>query len=215
MRQDKIVIVDYRMGNLFNLQRAITFLGYSAEITSDPAVIRRADRILLPGVGAFEKAMQELDRADLIGVLKESVDQGKMMLGICLGMQLLFTKSFEFGEHRGLDFIRGQVVRFHRSESEITELKIPQIGWNSVEKPSAGPAWEKGILASVSPGTYFYFVHSFVCCPEEPAAVVAETQYGKDRFCSVTHRGNLWGCQFHPERSGEHGLSLLKSFIEL
>ncbi len=213
-----IVIVDYGMGNLFNLQRAIASLGFESTITFDSKRIETAGRLLLPGVGAFPKAMEELNKRLLLEPLGQFRSTGRPLLGICLGMQLLFSKSYEFGEHKGLDFIKGKVIPLRRPEPDGNKYKIPQIGWNRIEIPSSrtvGPASKRGLLTGLTTGADYYFVHSFFCCPEDPAVIAAETEYGRDRFCSVAHQENLWGCQFHPERSGELGLAFLKNFINL
>lgn len=200
-------IVDYGMGNLFNLQRALAFLGHAAEVTADPAKVEAAERIFLPGVGAFPKAMEELAARGLAGPVKRHAACGKPLLGICLGMQLLFSRGEEFGDHAGLDILPGRVVRLSAGE----KVKLPQIGWNRAEPLApASPFW-----AGAWPGRDFYFVHSFVCRPDSASDASAETEYGGDRFCSVANRGKVWGCQFHPERSGPNGLEFLKRFIAL
>jgi glutamine amidotransferase len=209
------------MGNLFSIQHALKHVGADAMTTSDPRLIARAERLVLPGVGAFEQAMQELRKREVVGAIREFVQTGRPLLGICLGMQLLFTESFEFGHHQGLDLISGKVVRFKQDEAATPSFKIPQIGWNRIETPSlrgarSGPEerWAATILTGITEQDFFYFVHSYLCEPDDPATVLAETEYGLDRFCSVTSKGNVWGCQFHPEKSGEKGLQIYKNFIQ-
>lgn len=216
----RTVIVDYGMGNLFSIQHALMHVGADAVVTADPRVIAHAERLILPGVGAFEQAMQELQKRDAIGAIREFVQSGRPLLGICLGMQLLFTESFEFGRHQGLDLIGGKVVKFQQAEPAGPSFKIPQIGWNRILMPPlagdpSGPEerWRATILKGITEQDFFYFVHSYICVPDDPATVLAESEYGLDRFCSATAKGNIWGCQFHPEKSGEKGLQIYRNFI--
>jgi glutamine amidotransferase len=209
------------MGNLFSIQHALKHVGADAVTTSDPLLIAHAERLILPGVGAFEQAMQELQKRDVVSAISEFVHTGRPLLGICLGMQLLFTESFEFGHHKGLDLISGKVIRFKRDKAITPSFKIPQIGWNRIEMPSQPGVrsgfeeiWHSTILKGITEQDFFYFVHSYVCVPDDPASIVAESLYGIDRFCSVTNKGNVWGCQFHPEKSGENGLLIYKNFVQ-
>lgn len=217
------LIVDYGMGNLFSIDRAINYVGCSALISGDPKVVAAADRIILPGVGAFGKAVEELNKRNLIEALKAVVNQGRPLLGICLGMQLLLTESHEFGIHKGLNLIPGTVRRFKEVSSPHEKWKIPQTGWNSIEVPeqinaASGPdasLWNGTVLQGLHGGDYVYFVHSYICVPEEQSCCIAETEYGGDRFCSVVALKNIYGCQFHPERSGEAGLAIYKNFLKM
>ena len=200
-----IAIVDYGVGNLFSLNCSLAAIGAEVTVTSDPAVLEKADHILLPGVGAFEDAARKLRQDGLDQVLIHLAKQGKPLLGICLGMQLLFDKSYEYGEHAGLGLIPGEVVPMAGSIPE--NLKIPHIGWNSLHKVQNHP-----LLQNIREGDCVYFVHSYYAdrCQD---AVIATAEYGKDLTAAVAHR-NVYGCQFHPEKSGPVGLAILKAFLE-
>ncbi len=200
-----IAIVDYGVGNLFSVRSSFARIGAEAVVTADKAVIRNADKIMLPGVGAFEDAAKKLREAELDILLKEEVQKGKPLLGICLGMQLLFEKSFEYGMHEGLGILKGEVVPM---QGYIDEgLKIPHIGWNAlhIEK-------ESKLLKYCNEGEHVYFVHSYYAdkCPD---SVIATAEYGKFMTAAV-EKDNVFGCQFHPEKSGEVGLKILRAFCE-
>jgi glutamine amidotransferase len=210
------------MGNLFSIERALRHIDAETEVTSDPARIASADRLILPGVGAFGNGMEELRRRGIADAIGAFVATGRPIFGICLGMQLMLSEGHEFGLHRGLDLIRGTVVRFRDPDPGEFSYKIPQIGWNGITLPAKNGAangcrsdWKGTILQDVQPGGYFYFVHSYVTVPESREHVLAETDYGRDRFCSVIVRDNVSGSQFHPERSGETGLKMLRTFMTL
>ena len=198
-----IAIVDYGMGNLRSVEKALESLGAKPVITRDAKVIARSDALILPGVGAFAAAMSNLSDLGLIDPILKSVADNKPFLGICLGMQLLTEKSYEYGVCEGLGIIKGKVVRF-----EDETLKIPQMGWNLIE-----PKKDCSLFADVKPTDRFYFVHSYyVDCEAE--AVAAETEYGI-RYTSAVAKGNVFTTQFHPEKSGGVGLSVLKHFSEV
>ena len=202
-----IAIVDYGVGNLFSLVASFNAIGAEGVVTSDEKVISAADRIILPGVGAFEDAAKKLFSSGLADVVKNEAKKGKPLLGICLGMQLLFEKSYEYGEHEGLGLIKGNV----RPISEVIPegLKIPHIGWNALRfKGEKSP-----IFKNINEGDCVYFVHSYYAsdCDE---AVTATAEYGAELTAAVAD-GNVFGCQFHPEKSGEVGLSILSAFCEL
>jgi glutamine amidotransferase len=201
-----IAIVDYGVGNLFSLQSSLAAIGAEAVVTADPAVLRAADKILLPGVGAFEDAAKKLRKLSLDKLLKELTDSGKPLLGICLGMQMLFDKSYEYGEHQGLGLIPGTVKPIADVIPE--SLKIPHIGWNALKFRGENP-----IFKYISEGDCVYFVHSFYAADCEES-VIATAEYGADLTAAVA-RGNVYGCQFHPEKSGTVGLKILKAFAEL
>ena len=201
-----IAIIDYGVGNLFSLSSSLKAVGADAILTSNPEEIRRADKIILPGVGAFGDARQKLCDTGLDRVVIEEVKKGKKIFGICLGMQLLFEKSFEYGEHDGLGLLKGNVVPM---EGKIPEdFKIPHIGWNSLDKKKEHP-----IFKYIKTGDFVYFVHSFYAtnCGE---SVIATAEYGAE-LTAAAARGNVFGVQFHPEKSGEVGLNILRAFCEL
>ncbi len=202
-----VAIVDYGVGNLFSLSCSLKALGLEAEVTGDPAKLMAAERIILPGVGAFADARQKLDATGLVPVLREAAKQ-KPLLGICLGMQLLFDKSFEYGEHTGLGFIPGQVVDL-RNDLTDKRLKVPHMGWNSLQICKEDP-----IFRYIENEAYVYYVHSYYAqnCTEN---TLASSQYGNVNVTGVVRCGNVWGTQFHPEKSGDTGLCILKAFAEL
>jgi len=200
-----IAIVDYQMGNLRSVQKAFERVGHEATITDQPELLAKADKIVLPGVGAFADAIAELRRRELIEPIRASIDAGKPFLGICLGLQMLFEVGYEDGEHRGLGVVAGDVVRFETPP----ELKVPHMGWNELAIRRRPP-----ILAGIEDGAHFYFVHSYYVRPTDPNVIACETSY-PDPFCSMIWRDNLFATQFHPEKSQANGLKLLKNFAEL
>lgn len=201
-----IAIVDYGVGNLFSLKSSLLMIGAQAVVTGEAEAIRQAERIILPGVGAFGDARKKLAQTGLDRVLCEEAKKGKPLMGICLGMQLLFDKSFEYGEHEGLGLIAGSVVPL--AERIPKELKVPHIGWNAldIKRP------EHPLMKYTKSGDCVYFVHSFYAsdCAD---SVVATSEYGIDVTAAVA-RDNVMGCQFHPEKSGRVGLDILKAFCE-
>ena len=200
-----IAVIDYGVGNLFSLCCSLEAIGSESIVTSDPEVIRSADRIILPGVGAFGDAVEKLRSTGLDKVVVEQANAGKPVFGICLGMQLLFEKSYEYGEHRGLSLLKGSVVPM---EGRIPQkLKIPHIGWNALHIEKKHP-----LLKYVNEGDHVYFVHSYyaIDCDE---SLIASSEYGADVTAAVA-LGNVAGTQFHPEKSGEVGLAILKAFAE-
>ena len=201
-----IAIVDYGVGNLFSLNSSLQMIGAESIVTADPAVLRSADKILLPGVGAFEDAARKLQDSGLGDLLKELAAEGKPLLGICLGMQMLFERSFEYGEHEGLGLIPGNV----RPIRDVipADYKIPHIGWNALQLKQDSP-----IFKYVKEGDCVYFVHSFYAADCD-ADVIATAEYGAELTAAVA-RGNVYGCQFHPEKSGNVGLKILKAFAEM
>ncbi|MDD3346217.1 imidazole glycerol phosphate synthase subunit HisH [Oscillibacter sp.] len=202
-----IAIVDYGVGNLFSLSSSLKALGLSAEVTSSVDRLRAAERIILPGVGAFGDAKAKLDATGLVPILREEAAR-KPLLGICLGMQLLFERSFEYGEHAGLGLVDGQVSDL-RSDLADKDLKVPHMGWNSLKINRDDP-----LFRYVSDGEYVYYVHSFYAknCAESTLGV---SQYGNVAVTGVVRSGNVYGTQFHPEKSGDAGLRLLRAFAEL
>lgn len=208
-----IVIVDYGMGNLRSVHKALERVGFPAVVTQDPTLIGRADGMVLPGVGAFKKAMENLERLRLVDPILEFIQSGKPFLGICLGFQLLFSESEEFSRYRGLDVFKGEVIRFPFSlpgaPRAKDSLKVPHMGWNSVRIRKPIPA-----LEGIEEGTHFYFVHSYLPVPQDPEIIATTTDYGGE-FASSVGKGNLFACQFHPEKSQSAGLKILRNFGRL
>jgi glutamine amidotransferase len=198
-----IAIVDYGVGNLRSVQKALEQVGAVAVVTDDPTALNAAQGVILPGVGAFGDAMANLRSRQLLAPVLRQVERGKPLLGICLGMQLLFDESEEMGQHPGLGLLPGQVVRF-----SDRELKVPHIGWNQLQTAKGA------LLEGIVPGAYAYFVHSYYAAPKELSDVLATTEYGV-LFASVVGRDRVWGAQFHPEKSQEVGLRLLQNFWRL
>lgn len=201
-----IAIIDYGVGNLFSVKSSFSYIGAEVVVTSDENVIRQADKLLLPGVGAFEDAIAKLRSTGLDKVIIEEANRGKPIMGICLGMQLLFDKSLEFGEHRGLGLLRGKVVPMAGFIDK--SLKIPHIGYNSLIFKKSHP-----LFKYINDGDYVYFVHSFYATDCDDS-LLATTEYDKE-LTAIVAKGNVIGCQFHPEKSGEVGLNILKAFCEM
>lgn len=205
-----IVIIDYGMGNLRSVQKGIEKVGFPARVTDDPAEVAAADKLVLPGVGAFSDCMDSLRQGGFVEPILRHVDSGKPFLGICLGLQLLFTESEEFGRHKGLGIIPGRVVRFPGEMHQNGEvLKVPHMGWNQIAIRKDAP-----IFRGIEDGSSFYFVHSYYVVPDDPSVVATETGYGVT-FCSSIWRDNVMATQFHPEKSQALGLQILKNFGEL
>jgi len=200
-----IAVIDYGVGNLFSLCSSLERIGAEAVVTSDPEVIVRADKLILPGVGAFADAARKLRESGLDAVIRQQVAAGKEIMGICLGMQMLFEKSYEFGEHQGLGLLKGSVIPM---EGTIpAELKIPHIGWNALHFCK-----DSKLLRYIKEGDCVYFVHSFYAADCEES-VIATAEYGRELTAAV-QQGNVMGCQFHPEKSGQVGLAILRAFCE-
>lgn len=206
-----VVVVDYGLGNLFSVCRALERAGGAPEISSDPARILAAGRVLLPGVGAFGDGAAGLRERGLVEPLREFARTGRPMLGVCLGMQLLLSVGEEFGTHEGLGLIPGRVTKLEPKAADGGALKLPHIGWNVLRPEGAG--WAGTPLAGLASDAPVYFVHSYAPRPDDPAHVLASCGYGSDRFCAAVRRENLTGCQFHPEKSGPTGLGILSSFL--
>ena len=200
-----VAIIDYGVGNLFSLQSSFAAIGQEVVVTSDIEEIRRADRVILPGVGAFQDAAEKLRSSGMDRAVKEEAARGKPLLGICLGMQMLFERSYEYGVHEGLGLLKGEIRPI--AERIPAGLKIPQMGWNSLRFVQESP-----LLKYSREGEYVYFVHSYsaVRCED---SLLAVTEYGADLTAAVG-KGNVFGCQFHPEKSGDVGLRMLKAFCE-
>ncbi len=209
-----IAIIDYGMGNLRSVAKAFEKVGVDAVITDKPGIIEKADKIVLPGVGAFKDAIEGLQERELVGPIKNHIKQRKLFLGICLGLHLLFTKSNEDGEHEGLNIVPGEVVRFKPDRLNINQtnsqkLKIPHMGWNTIR-----PKKEVPILKGLPDNAYMYFVHSYYVVPDRKDVVATETDYGAT-FVSMISVDNVYAMQFHPEKSQHYGLMIIKNFGEL
>jgi len=198
-----IVVVDYGMGNLHSVGKALEAAGGEVTVSGEAGEVARAGKLVLPGVGAFADAKAELDRRGLTRPVLEHIRSGRKFLGICLGLELLMERSHEDGVHEGLGVLRGEVVRF-----SATGLKVPHIGWNTIETTAGGA----GLFAGVPPGSYVYFVHSYYVTCEDEGVVAARTEYG-ERFTSAVATRNIWATQFHPEKSQEVGLAMLRNFV--
>lgn len=200
-----ITIVDYQMGNLRSVSKAIERVGQPTLITSDPKQVAAAEHLILPGVGAFKDAIAELHRRDLANPIREFIESGKPFLGICLGLQMLFETSNEGGQHEGLGILAGDVVRFDVPRP----MKVPHMGWNGIQVKQESP-----LTAGIESGTHFYFVHSYYVRPTDPSVILFEADYGIS-FCAGIGRGNLFATQFHPEKSQSSGLKLLENFVNV
>ncbi|MDP3245022.1 MAG: imidazole glycerol phosphate synthase subunit HisH [bacterium] len=211
-----IAIVDYKMGNLFSVKRACEYVGLCATITSEKAVILDADAVILPGVGAFGDAMAALQQLELVKLLLDVISSNKPFFGICLGMQLLMTESYEFGQHSGLGVFKGTVKRFTQPmEASGRILKVPQVGWNAIYSSKNGDnngRYNGPMLEGIRDGENMYFVHSFYVIPEDKTLITSFSRYGETKFCSSIARHNVFACQFHPERSGLRGLDIYRNF---
>jgi len=195
-----IAIVDYGMGNLRSVEKGFLKVGVDARVVSDARAVDDARAIVLPGVGAFRDCMRNLEKASLIEPIKRAIEKGKPYLGICLGLQMLFTESEEFGSHKGLDILKGKVVRFQ------IDLKVPHMGWNNVKVVRRPPIFE-----GIDDGSFFYFVHSYYVVTDDDGVIAGTTEYGVT-FTSMVWRENICATQFHPEKSQEAGLRILKNF---
>lgn len=207
----KIAIVDYGVGNLYSLIRAFNFFGVEAVITEDAKILEKADGIILPGVGSFEAGMRGLEIRGLTETIRNLAKDDKPVLGICLGAQIMLTEGHEFGIFKGLDIIKGKVVHF---PILVDNEKVPHIGWNTIS-PRKGDSWSDTILDPFDKNDQVYFVHSYILEPESKENILALTTYGNHTFCSAVKKGNIYGCQFHPEKSGTVGLKLIENFINL
>lgn len=206
----QITMIDYGASNIRSAQKAFEHVGAAVALTADPDVVRRADKLVLPGVGAFGAGMEALRAAGLELAIREAVARGVPLLGICLGMQFLFNSSDEMGDHPGLGLIPGRVTRFAFANGDARpQLKVPHMGWNQIEHEERHP-----LLRDVPGGAYAYFVHSYYCLPQDTTDTIARTRYG-DAFTSIVGRGAVYGIQFHPEKSQRHGLQILKNFLAM
>ena len=209
----KITIIDYGCGNILNLSRAIKFIGYEVEVTHDHKKIIKSSHTILPGVGAFGNAMKQLEKYGLLNTIQEYVKLNKPLLGICLGMQILFTKSYEFGVHKGLNLIEGEVIKISNEKNK--EIKIPQTGWNTIYPSNDQKEWKNKIVKNSSVEKSFYFVHSYICITKDSNLTIASCDYSGITIPAIVSNNNVFGCQFHPEKSSEEGLNILKNFCNI
>lgn len=213
----QIAIIDYEGGNLYSVKRACENVGMIASIAHEADVISKADAIILPGVGAFGPAMDNLKKLDLVAPIMDFIATGKPFMGICLGMQLLMTESHEFGTHKGLDVIRGSVVRFPSQNWNGVKHKVPQVGWNRICKPTrsnVSDPWANTPLYDIENREFMYFVHSYFVRPESTDNILTSTVYSIP-YASGVVKENIWGFQFHPEKSGKHGIQIFRNFREI
>jgi imidazole glycerol-phosphate synthase subunit HisH len=211
--QKRILIIDYKLGNLFSVNQALTNIGLNVKITSNPDEIESADAIVLPGVGAFNDAMNNLQSLNLINPIKKSFESGKPLLGICLGLQLLFSESEEFILTKGLGLVKGRVKRFNNINREGESRKVPQIAWNQIFKINNN-SWENTPLQEIKEGEFMYFVHSFYVEPKEPVGL-SQTNYDGHFYVSSIQKNNLFACQFHPEKSAQEGLKIYNTWSKI
>ena len=215
MTVDEVVVVDYGMGNLLSVQRGLEYCGASVTVSADHKVILEASKVVLPGVGAFIDGMSELNRQGLTETLKEVANKGVPLLGICLGMQMLLEESEEFGNSKGLGLISGNVIAIPMTTISGEPQKIPHIGWNALVTPEEKNSWIGSLLKDIEPGEAGYFDHSYMASPSNLEHHIANCIYGGRSISAVIGNKNVFGCQFHPEKSGEVGLTILRNFLAL
>ena len=208
-----VTIVNYGMGNLFSVRRAFEFCGGNVSFAETPEEVERADRIVLPGVGAFGDGMEALQQRNLVKALRDYALVGRPILGICLGMQLLFDVGEEFGVREGLGLVRGRVVRLPVYDTSGSVLRVPHVGWCPLEPSKNDRTWGASVLAEVSVNSSVFFVHSYMARPERGDVCIAESAYGGHSFPAVVKDGLIEGCQFHPEKSGKVGLKIIANFL--
>jgi len=213
MSTPEVVVIDYGLGNLLSVQRGLEHCGANVIVTADPLQILAARLVVLPGVGAFGNAMQALEQLALVGVIRELAHRQTPLLGICLGMQLLLEQSEEFGITAGLALIPGRVVAVPPQATSGELQKVPHIGWNALHVPVNSRGWKDTLLQEIGEGEATYFVHSFMAVPTNPAHRIAECAYGGHLIAAAIGRDQITGCQFHPEKSGEVGLKILRKFV--
>lgn len=213
--KQKVTIVDYGIGNLLSVSRAFEKCGAEVAVTDDPAAVASAGRVVIPGVGAFADGMAELHRRGLVAPLRRFAAEGQPLLGICLGMQLLFGVSEEFGMHEGLGLISGRVVAIPNAKAEGGWRKTPHIGWNELRLPPGRRTWEGTLLAGLAEGAATYFVHSFAAVPADPDVRLADCDHEGFAVSAAVQQGRICGCQFHPEKSGATGLAIIDNFLSM
>ena len=210
-----VVVIDYGLGNLLSVVRAFENCGAKVIISSDANEIMKADKLVLPGVGAFANGMLELNKRGLVESIQKFVKSGKPLLGICLGMQLLFSESDEFGLHKGLDLLSGRVLAIPKELPSGKWRKIPHIGWNELIFSSANHLRENSLLAGIEENSAVYFIHSYAVIPEDPSVLQAVCNHEEFFVSAIVQKGSIFGCQFHPEKSGSIGLAIIKNFLQL
>jgi len=208
-----VVVIDYGIGNMLSVQRGFEHCGATVSITSDHEEILKAPRVVLPGVGAFGNAMEALHNQGLVAVIHRVADQNTPLLGICLGMQMLLDESDEFGSTKGLGVIPGHVISISENTTEGDTHKIPHIGWNALLPAKKAQDWDGTVMQNITPGESVYFVHSHMAVPDDASDRIAHCLYGGHEIAATIGRGNITGCQFHPEKSGDVGLKILRSFL--
>ena len=210
----RVTIVDYGVGNMFSVRGALEYCDAQPRFSSSPEAIENADRLLLPGVGAFADSMADMRDCNLVEPVLRFAETGRPLLGICLGMQMLMEESEEFGLHEGLGVVKGRVVPIPPNGADGEPHRIPHVGWNELY-PSHPGTWNETLLKDLQEGDSVYFVHSFMAVPDVPGHRVADCDYHGQKICAVLQRDNVFGCQFHPEKSGEVGIQILRNFIAL
>ena len=215
MTVDEVVVIDYGMGNLLSVQRGLEYCGASVIVSADHKVIAEASKVVLPGVGAFIDGMSELNRQGLTETLKEVANKGVPLLGICLGMQMLLEESEEFGNSKGLGLISGNVIAIPMTTISGEPQKSPHIGWNALVTPEEKNSWIGSLLKDIKHGDAGYFDHSYMASPSNLEHQIANCIYGGRAISAVIGNKNIFGCQFHPEKSGEVGLTILRNFLAL
>jgi len=210
--KNNVVIIDYGVGNLLSVMRGVEICGATPVVTNCPEKILNAERLILPGVGAFSDGMKGLSEINLIEPIKDYVLKGRPFLGICLGMQMILDESHEFGINKGLGLIPGKVLSIPSKSSDGQDFKIPHVGWNSIRPGKKSNDWKNTILQNTSSEDSVYFVHSFFALPENEEYILASCTYAGKDFCAVINNENIYGCQFHPEKSGTVGINILDMF---
>ena len=209
----KVTIIDYKMSNLFSVKNACAYLGINATISSDIKVINKSDALILPGVGAFKHAIRNLNKLDLISPIKESIENGKPFLGVCLGLQLLFSRSEEFGTNNGLNIIDGEVRKFKFKKFDGKRIKVPHMGWNKVCSHNRN-MWKTSAFHNLSEDEFYYFIHSYYVVPSDSDIILSNTNYHDQKFCSSIKQGNILATQFHPEKSGKVGIKIYSNWFD-
>jgi imidazole glycerol-phosphate synthase subunit HisH len=210
MKKAKIAIIDFKLSNLFSVAHACEYVGLEAQITSDPKDLKEADALILPGVGAFADALKNLDKLGLTGPILEHINQKKPFMGVCLGLQLLFETSEEFGMHKGLGVFKGKIIKFPNQNPEGKKIRVPHIGWDKVAIKKSTP-----FLKGFKNQEFMYFVHSYFALPLENDIIAASTNYEGIEFVSAVSKDNVFAVQFHPEKSGKNGPLLYRNFSKL